>query len=81
MTVASRQNRVAAARLELPTDGWTTLDIRAGARVGERVTVRIGVENLTNELYATHINSLNPFTQQRIAEFGRSVVAGTEFGF
>ncbi len=81
VTAASAQNRVAEARLELPTDGWQTIDLRAGIRLVEGLTVRVGVENLTNEFYATHVNSLNPFTRQRIAEFGRSFYVGTDFGF
>ena len=73
--------RVAEARFELATGGWTTLDIRGGARLAEGFTLRIGIENLTNEFYATHINSINPFTRERIAEFGRSFFVGADFGF
>lgn len=81
VTNAAAQERVAEARFELATEGWTTLDIRGGARLAEGFTLRIGIENLTSEFYATHINSINPFTRERIAEFGRSFFVGADFGF
>ena len=36
---------------------------------------------MTDEFYAAHVNSLNPFTRERIAEIGRSVYVGAEYGF
>ena len=81
VTSAARQDRVATARGEQPTDGWTTLDLLAGVRVIDGLTLRLGLENLTNEFYATHVNALNPFTRERIAEFGRNLYIGAEYGF
>ncbi len=81
LTNAAAQERVATTRLERMTEGWTRLDVLAGVEVVDGFSVKLGVENVTNEFYATHVNSLNPFTGQRIAEIGRSFYAGVEFGF
>jgi len=53
----------------------------AGVALIKGITARAGVENVTDELYATHLNALNPFTGQRINEIGRSFYAGLEWGF
>ena len=81
VTSTAGQERVAAARRELPTAGWTTLDLMAGAALNEGLTLRAGVQNLTDEYYVNHLNALNPFTRQRIAEVGRSAYIGLEVGF
>jgi iron complex outermembrane receptor protein len=81
VTVVSDQDRVATSRLEQPTEGWTVLDVRAVATLGQGVSARLGIENLTDETYATHLNALNPFTGLRINETGRSVYLGLEYGF
>lgn len=81
VTNAAEQNRVASSRFERPTDGWTTLDILAGLALVEQLTLKVGLENLTDEFYATHVNSLDPFTGERIAEIGRSLYIGAEYGF
>lgn len=81
VTRAASQDRVATARFEKPTEGWTTVDILAGLAVVEGFTLKIGLENLTDEFYATHVNTLNPFTGERIAEIGRSFYIGAEYGF
>ena len=81
LTAAADQDRVAASRLELPTAGWTTLDLAGGAELVDGVTLRAGIRNLTNELYFHHLNALNPFSGQRIAEFGRSGHVGLEYAF
>ena len=81
VTSTSAQERVASARFEAPTDGWTTIDLMGGVRMREGLTLRAGVQNLTDRYYVNHLNSLNPFTRLRIAELGRSVYVGTEMGF
>ena len=81
ITSTAGQQRVAATRFELPTDGWTTIDLTAGGQLVDGVTLRIGVRNLTDEFYINHLNSLNPFSGQRIAETGRSGYVGLEFAF
>jgi iron complex outermembrane receptor protein len=81
VTSAARQERVAVTRLERPTDGWTRLDLRAGVAVGQGVTVRAGIENLADAAYATHLNTLNPFTGDRIREMGRRGYLGLEYAF
>ncbi|MCB1054300.1 MAG: TonB-dependent receptor [Acidobacteria bacterium] len=75
------QDRVATARLELPTEGYTTFDLRGAVEINPRVTVRGGVENLTDEEYTTHLNARNPFTGARIPEPGRRIYGGFELTF
>ena len=81
ITNTAAQNRVATARLEMPTAGWTTIDLTAGGQLVDGVTLRAGIRNLTDEFYINHLNSLNPFSGQRIAETGRSGYVGLEFAF
>ena len=81
VTNTAAQDRVAATRLELPTAGWTTIDLMAGAELVEGLTLRAGIQNLTDAFYVNHLNSLNPFTGQRIAEVGRTAYVGAEVGF
>ena len=81
MTSTAAQARVAAARFEMPTAGWTTVDLMLGAEMTEGLTLRVGVQNLTDAYYVNHLNSFNPFTRQRIAELGQSAYIGAEFGF
>lgn len=75
------QDRVATARFEVPTDGWTTADLHAGVAVSDGLTIRAGVRNLADVYYVNHLNSFNPFTGMRIAEVGRSTYVGAEYGF
>ena len=81
VTNTAAQERVAASRFELPTAGWTTIDLMAGAELVEGLTLRAGIQNLTDAFYVNHLNSLNPFTGQRIAEVGRTAYVGAEVGF
>ena len=81
VTSTAAQERVASARLEAPTGGWTTIDVMGGVRMRQGLTLRAGVQNLTDRYYVNHLNSFNPFTRLRIAELGRSVYVGTEMGF
>ena len=81
VTAAAAQERVAAARLERPTAGWTTVDVSAGLELAGGATLRGGVRNLTDALYVNHLNALNPFTGRRIAEIGRSGYLGLEYAF
>ena len=81
VTSTAAQARVASARFEVPTEGWTTIDLMGGLRMREGLTLRAGVQNLTDRYYVNHLNSFDPFTRLRIAELGRSVYVGTEMGF
>lgn len=70
------QRRVSAARLETPSPGFSTHDVRFGARLTRRIDLRFGIENLGGKHYFEHLNALNPFTGQRIPEPGRAFYAG-----
>lgn len=76
-----RQDRIATARLEKTTPGYAVFNLGAGTSLGERWRLKAGVENVGDRRYATHLNSLNPFTGERIPEPGRSVYAGVEMKF
>ena len=81
VTNTAAQDRVATTRFEMATAGWTTVDVSIGLELAGGVTLRGGVRNLTDEFYVNHLNSLNPFTAQRIAEIGRSGYLGLEYAF
>ena len=70
------QKRVSAARLETPSPGFATHDVRFGTRLTQRIELHVGVENLGGKRYFEHLNALNPFTGQRIPEPGRAFYAG-----
>ena len=64
-----------AARLETPSPGFATHDVRFGTRLKQRIDSHVGIENLGGKHYFEHLNSLNPFTGQRIPEPGRAFYA------
>ena len=72
------QRRVSAARIETSSPGFTIHGTRFGAKLwagaGSEMDLHLGLENLGDKLYYEHLNSLNPFTRQRIPEMGRSFV-------
>ncbi len=78
-TVAADQNRVAEVRYEIPTEGWATLDLRGGYRFHHGLEVLGGIDNVTDEDYTNHLNSLEPFTGQRVNEVGRSLHLGVRW--
>ena len=67
----ARQDRAATSRGEVPTPGYTTLDVHGGIELGRRMRLRAGVDNLTDESVINHLNATNPFTGARILEPGR----------
>jgi iron complex outermembrane receptor protein len=69
--LTAEQDRVAASRNERVTDGYTTVDLRAGVLVMNRVEVKVGVDNLFDVSYTNHLNASNPFTGARVPEPGR----------
>jgi iron complex outermembrane receptor protein len=69
--MTAEQDRVATSRNEHVTDGYTTVDLRAGVLVLDRVEVKVGVDNLFDVSYTNHLNASNPFTGARIPEPGR----------
>lgn len=69
--LVGRQDRVASTRGEEPTDGYTTVDLKAGAHVARQVELKVGVENLFDVSYTNHLNAKNPFSGERVPEPGR----------
>jgi iron complex outermembrane receptor protein len=72
------QERVARTRGETPTDGYTTVDLRAGATLFRRATLEVSAQNLFDVAYANHLNARNPFAamdagQDRVLEPGRLI--------
>ncbi len=77
MRNVAAQNRIAATRLETASPGFTLHGIRAGIELWDGASVlHFGIENLGDKHYYEHLNSLNPFTRQRIPELGRAAVLG-----
>ncbi len=70
------QERVAASRMEAPSPGFTTFSLRGGVQLPKRLSLEAGIENLGDKFYFEHLNSLNPFTRERIPELGRIVFVG-----
>ena len=44
--------------------------------MGSAWTLHAGIVNLGDRFYYEHLNSLNPFTRQRVPEMGRAVAFG-----
>ena len=79
-TVAE-QDRVAISRGEIPTGGYTTLNVQGGIGLPRGAMLRIGVTNLTDEQYVNHLNAKNPFTGIQIPEPGRVFFARLSYAF
>jgi len=75
------QNRVATARGETTTDGYTTVGLTAGARLLEQVDLEVGVENLFDVTYTNHLNAKNPFSGAQVLEPGRVVTTNLTVRF
>ncbi|RMG44487.1 MAG: TonB-dependent receptor [Acidobacteria bacterium] len=70
---ALRQRRVATARLELPTPGYSVVALRAGGRVAGAWRWQADIDNLFDRVYATHLTALDPFSKQRVPAPGRTL--------
>ena len=70
------QRRVSAVRLETASPGFTLHGFRFGADLWDGAALHLGIENAGDKYYSEHLNSLNPFTRQRIPEMGRAVTVG-----
>ncbi|MCP4201253.1 MAG: TonB-dependent receptor [bacterium] len=73
------QDDVAASRLEQPSAGYGVVDLMGGYQIGNGLNLRLGVENVGDKRYVNHLNSLNPFTRDRIPEMGRNIVVAIEY--
>lgn len=78
---AANQERVSATLGELPTRGYTTLDVRGGFRPLTGLELRLGIENLTDAEVVNHLNARDPFTGRQLREPGRSLFADLAFAF
>ena len=78
-TIVDDQDDVATSRLEQPTEAYEVIDLVGGYRFDSGVVLRVGVQNIADERYVNHLNSLNPFLRERIPEMGRNIFAGIEF--
>ena len=70
------QRRVSTARMETPSPGFTLHGFRIAADLWDGATLHFGIENAWDKFYYEHVNSLNPFTRQRIPEMGQAVTVG-----
>lgn len=67
------QDRVATARGETSTDGYTVLDVQGGWRINQTFSFQFGVKNLLDTQYVNHLNAKNPYSAMPIAEPGRVI--------
>lgn len=79
--LVNEQTRVATERGETPTEGYVTADIQAGGTIWSRVSLQVGVKNLTDKQYVNHLNAKNPFTGRPIPEPGRIFFADINIRF
>jgi iron complex outermembrane receptor protein len=56
---ASRQDRVAEYNNEQETAGWGIINLRAGIKLGNVVSLGLGVENLFDKAYQDHLGGYN----------------------
>ena len=70
------QRRVSAARLETPSPGFTLHRFRVGVELRRGASWYASATNLGDTFYSEHLNSLNPFTRQRVPEMGRALTTG-----
>ena len=69
--MAASQSRVAETLLELETEGYRTVGLRAAIAPVRGINLRGGAENLFDEAFVNHLNSKNPFSGEQILEPGR----------
>ena len=81
LTATARQDRVAEALGERPTDGSLTLDLQGGVDIGRGISLEGGVTNLTDTDYVNHLNAKNPYTRTPIPEPGRVLFLGATYAF
>jgi len=79
--MVDRQDRVATSRFEVETPGYTVFALRGGADLGKGLTLHAGIDNITDRSYTNHLNTLDPWTKERIREIGRNAYAGLSFDF
>lgn len=69
--IVSEQDRVAATRGEIATDGYVVADLHYGMRLPRSLSLQLGVDNLGNATYVNHLNASDPFSDTPIPEPGR----------
>jgi iron complex outermembrane receptor protein len=75
------QDRASTTRGETPTDGYMTADIQAGGTIWNKVSIQLGIKNITDKHYVDHLNAKNPFTGHQIPEPGRIIFADVSVRF
>lgn len=81
LRVTAEQERVAAARSELSTSGYTTADLNAGIESSPGLLLRLGANNLTDTDHVNHLNAKNPFAGGQVPEPGRTFFARLSYAF
>jgi iron complex outermembrane receptor protein len=79
--LAASQERVELLSNEARTDGYVTLDVRAGGWVRRDVMLLAGINNVLDAAYAYHLNARDAFTEDQLMEPGRNVFATARFTF
>ena len=69
----TEQSRVAELRGEPETSGFITADVRLGFSPAGPASFVLSIDNITGTDYARPLNAVNPETQRRVLEPGRTV--------
>ncbi len=70
---SAKQDRVASARGETSTDGYTIADVRLGVAPAPRTTLTLSLENITDTAYAHPLNARIPASGAPVPEPGRTL--------
>jgi iron complex outermembrane receptor protein len=83
LRMAEAQLNVDESLSESPLDGYTVLNTLIGYYITENLLITIGVENITDQAYATrNVNIRNPFTRYGLSnEPGRFIYVSFKWGF
>ncbi|MES3628684.1 MAG: TonB-dependent receptor [Longimonas sp.] len=89
LRAVAEQTRVATIRNEGETDGFTTVNVTAGAQLLSNVSLRVGVTNVFDTTYREHLNARSfqfdalqaDQNQAFIPEPGRSAFVRVQYGF
>jgi len=80
--LAREQDRVDPGVNETPTPGWATTDLKGGVSY-QRLTLIVGIENLFDRQYASHLSyARDPFQSGvKVPENGRNIYASLGYTF
>ena len=73
------QDRIAVTNLELPTDGYSLINVSARTEIASGIELSLGAENLLDESYLDHLAAYNRAFNPDIASRARMPGLGRNF--